>query len=241
MSYGLAAVANSRNTRLTKLDAPESAYVALILATSGLRRLGLEGRITAILSPPELYHAVGQGALGIEIRSGDERVRSAVGALGHWQTEWRCAAERGCLRVLEGGCSVPVGVETELEEVTTDSSTFPLTIEADAPVLHFSGLTDGSLGKSRPRTARLRITACVTSVDGSEQVINHRPAEVVRSWKEAEELGEACARELREMGAGEILDQIEAVRKERERRDLQQAIRESKEDAVRAAQNGHKA
>ena len=61
-----------------------------------------------------LYHAVGQAALAVEVRSADAETKRIVANLTHWETEWRCRAERACLRVLEGGCSVPVGTETVL-------------------------------------------------------------------------------------------------------------------------------
>lgn len=90
-------------------------------------RLGWQERISSDISPPTLYHAVSQGALGIEIRIGDERSRALCRAITHWQTEWRCAAERACLRVLEGGCSVPVGVFTELVEGEGQGGTLKIT------------------------------------------------------------------------------------------------------------------
>ncbi|KAI0344282.1 porphobilinogen deaminase [Trametopsis cervina] len=109
-------VRGNLNTRISKLDAPDSPYVALILAKAGLLRLGWKARISSDISPPTLYHAVSQGALAIEIRADDAEAREFCRSITHWQTEWRCAAERACLRVLEGGCSVPVGVSTELVE-----------------------------------------------------------------------------------------------------------------------------
>lgn len=104
-------------TRLRKLDDPNSSYTALILASAGLLRLNMGHRITSSVASPTLYHAVGQGAIGVEIREGDERARAIIGSLECWKTSWRTRAERMMLRVLEGGCSVPVGCETKLTEV----------------------------------------------------------------------------------------------------------------------------
>lgn len=104
-----------RNTRLAKLDAPDSPYAAIILAKAGLVRLGLGHRVTADVGAPVLRHAVSQGALAVEIRSDDARARELLATLVHRPTDWSCAAERACLRVLEGGCSVPVGVTSALE------------------------------------------------------------------------------------------------------------------------------
>lgn len=104
-------------TRLRKLDDPTSSYHALILASAGLLRLSLGHRITAPIGPPILYPSVGQGALAIEIREGDDRSQEIIGSLECWKTSWMTRAERMMLKVLEGGCSVPVGCETRLTQV----------------------------------------------------------------------------------------------------------------------------
>ncbi|KAI0296678.1 porphobilinogen deaminase, dipyromethane cofactor binding domain-containing protein [Russula brevipes] len=101
-------------TRFAKLDDPDGPYAALILAKAGLLRLGFDDRVTCDVVAPTLFHAVGQGALAVEIRADDAEARRLCSALTHWPTSWRCLAERACLRVLEGGCSVPVGVHSEL-------------------------------------------------------------------------------------------------------------------------------
>ena len=101
---------------MAKLDAPDSPYAAIILAKAGMVRLGWGDRITSDLAPPTLLHAVSQGALAIEIRADDAQARALCAAISHWPTQWACAAERACLRVLEGGCSVPVGVSSRLVE-----------------------------------------------------------------------------------------------------------------------------
>ena len=76
----------------------------------------MESRLTSDLSPPTLYHAVGQGALAVEIRSSDPEARELCKSLTHRETLWKCSAERAMLRELEGGCSVPVGVQSLLVE-----------------------------------------------------------------------------------------------------------------------------
>ena len=125
---------------MSKLDAEDGPYTALILAKAGLVRLGWGSRITADLHPPTLFHAVSQGALAIEIRSDDHEAKELCRSITHWQTEWRCAAERACLRVLEGGCSVPVGIHTELTELVGNRNGF------------------------------LKITGCVTSINATKHV-----------------------------------------------------------------------
>ena len=101
------------NTRLSKLDAGE--YDAIILAVAGLQRLGMSDRIHQVLPPEISLHAVGQGALGIECRADDTEVLSLLKAIEHVPTRDRALAERALLRTLEGGCQVPIGVNTQLD------------------------------------------------------------------------------------------------------------------------------
>ncbi|MEP6570143.1 MAG: hydroxymethylbilane synthase [Acidobacteriota bacterium] len=94
------------DTRLRKLD--EGKYDALVLACAGLRRLGMESRISAALPPAEMLPAVGQGALGIETRTGAAAAIAAVCKLDHKFTRLACTAERAFLRSLGGGCQLPI-------------------------------------------------------------------------------------------------------------------------------------
>jgi hydroxymethylbilane synthase len=102
------------NTRLAKLDAGE--YDALVLAVAGLQRLGMGDRIHQVISPEISLHAVGQGALGIECREDDPEILDLLKALEHQPTAQCCLAERAFLRELEGGCQVPIGVNTSLDD-----------------------------------------------------------------------------------------------------------------------------
>jgi len=105
------------DTRLSKLDnSTEPNYSAIILAEAGLARMELNHRSTCLLSSPTLLHAVGQGSLGIEIRSNDENTMELLKPLNHRESRLRCLAERSLMRALEGGCSVPIGVETTIEK-----------------------------------------------------------------------------------------------------------------------------
>lgn len=106
-------VRGNLNTRLQKLDAGE--YDAIILAVAGLHRLGMSDRVHQILPAEISLHAVGQGALGIECRADDTEVLSLLKALEHIPTRDRALAERSFLRELEGGCQVPIGVNTQLD------------------------------------------------------------------------------------------------------------------------------
>ncbi|ERN40685.1 porphobilinogen deaminase [Rubidibacter lacunae KORDI 51-2] len=104
------------NTRLAKLDAGE--YDALVLAAAGLQRLGMPDRIHQLLPSEISLHAVGQGALGIECREGDTEILELLKALEDEHTRDRCLAERALLRELEGGCQVPIGVNSSIEDET---------------------------------------------------------------------------------------------------------------------------
>ncbi|MGK7929839.1 MAG: hydroxymethylbilane synthase, partial [Microcystaceae cyanobacterium] len=101
------------NTRLAKLDAGE--YDAIILAAAGLTRLEMSDRIHQIIPSEISLHAVGQGALGIECRENDPTVLTVLKVLEDTETRDRCLAERAFLRELEGGCQVPIGVNTVIE------------------------------------------------------------------------------------------------------------------------------
>ncbi|MBI1939969.1 MAG: hydroxymethylbilane synthase [Acidobacteria bacterium] len=94
------------DTRLKKLDRGDCE--AVVLAAAGVRRLGLAGRITEYFSPDQLCSAVGQGALALEIRADDERMRETLAPLDHAPTHRAVLAERAMLRHLGGGCQVPI-------------------------------------------------------------------------------------------------------------------------------------
>jgi hydroxymethylbilane synthase len=100
-------------TRLEKLDSGD--YDCLILAAAGLGRLGLADRIHELIDPSISLHAVGQGALGIECREADPEMLALIKVLEHRPTALRCLAERSFLRSLEGGCQVPIGVNSSFD------------------------------------------------------------------------------------------------------------------------------
>ncbi len=166
-------------------------YSCLILAAAGLQRLGLGGRITQFLDSKEggLLHAVGQGALGVEIRAGDERVRGLLGPLRDARTGLACLAERSLLRTLEGGCSVPIGVETE-----------------------WVGGMGGGRGDEEGEEegeggGTLVMRAIVVSLDGTDYVEGERRGEI-GTEEQADEFGWSLAGDLVAKGAGRILEAI---------------------------------
>lgn len=94
-------------TRIRKLDGGH--YEAIVLAAAGVKRLGLENRISSFLPFQRFLPAVSQGAIGVQIRDGDAEVARWVGALEHPPTRVATDAERAFLRTVEGGCHAPVG------------------------------------------------------------------------------------------------------------------------------------
>ncbi len=101
------------NTRLAKLDAGD--YDAIILAASGLKRLGFGERIRAEIEPEECLPAIGQGVLGIEIRDDDAQLREWIAPLADADTTTRITAERALNETLNGGCQVPIAGYAVLE------------------------------------------------------------------------------------------------------------------------------
>jgi len=94
------------DTRLSKLDRGD--YAAIILASAGLKRLGLAGRIRAWIEPEDSLPSAGQGALGIEIRAGRPELEAWLAPLRHEATRLAVEAERAVSRALGGSCDVPL-------------------------------------------------------------------------------------------------------------------------------------
>jgi len=99
-------------TRIQKLDDGE--FDAIILAEAGLRRLGHADRISSLLVPPLMLHAVGQGALGIECREDDDFIIDLLQKISDTNVVAAVSAERSLLRDLRAGCHAPVGTTTSL-------------------------------------------------------------------------------------------------------------------------------
>lgn len=102
------------NTRLQKLYAND--YDAIILAYAGLKRLGLESTITEMIPIDICIPATAQGAIGIEIMEQRKDLRQLVQAIDHPTTRICVQAERTFLRIVEGGCKVPVGCHAYLQD-----------------------------------------------------------------------------------------------------------------------------
>jgi hydroxymethylbilane synthase len=165
-------VRGNLNTRLQKLDAGE--YDALILAVAGLERLGMGDRIHQVLPPEVSLHAVGQGALGIECRADDPEVLSLIKALEHTPTAQRCYAERAFLRELEGGCQVPIGVNTVLDGES-------LTLTGIVAALDGQKLVKGSVTGRAEQAEQIGIDlAQQLRRDGAQEILDEIFAQIQR-------------------------------------------------------------
>lgn len=128
------------DTRLKKLDAGH--YDAILLATAGLTRLGLDHRIAETLGPPRMLPAPGQGALALECRADDRATREVLEQLHDAAAAAGVAAERSMLATLEGGCSAPIAAWGRVE----------------ADVLQLDGLVASPTGKPVLRAAAEGLT-----------------------------------------------------------------------------------
>ena len=100
-------------TRLKKLN--EGEYDAIILAAAGMMRLGLEDRISEVISTDIILPAIGQGAIGIQMRTGDDDVLEKICLLNHETTRQQVEAERVVSRHLYGGCQLPIAAYAEID------------------------------------------------------------------------------------------------------------------------------
>ena len=195
-------------------DAPQ--YSGIILAAAGLLRMNDGHRISRYLSSKNMedvkgsdgtitqrkgiLHAVGQGALGVEIREGDVKIVEMLKPVNDRKIELACLTERSLLRTLEGGCSVPIGVETEwVGRPSTDQ------ISAIAGAAASAGLEGAT--PAEEHQDRLAFRAIVVSLDGTEHV-EAAEERAVHSQGDADEFGRVVAQKLREQGADRILEKI---------------------------------
>ncbi len=108
------AIRGNVDTRLAKLQRGE--IDAIVLARAGLERLGLGGRITQVLGPPEFLPAVGQGIVGLTCRASDADAGRALAGITDRESWAEALAERALLRGLRGGCNAPVGARARAAE-----------------------------------------------------------------------------------------------------------------------------
>ena len=181
-------------TRLGKLDAGE--YDAIILATSGLQRIELDERIRGELDIAACLPAVGQGALAIECREGDEEVLKLLAPLNDDKARIRLIAERALNRHLEGGCQVPIAAYAVLQTAEETS------VNND---------NNGDNGNNDSGNV-LWLRGRVGQADGSELLKADKRATLVGTQAEQEaqanQLGIDVAEMLLADGAGAILSAI---------------------------------
>mgnify|MGYP001581608208 CR=1 FL=1 len=165
------------DTRIRKLE--EGNFDAIIVASAGVRRLGLEDRITEYLLPEISLPAIGQGALGIEARINDAYTGELVSFLNHERTSLCVKAERAFLRRLEGGCQFPIAAYARIRSQE-------------------SGLNS----KLKTQNARLLLMdGLIGSVSGDRIIRGH----IEGSSGESEAMGIKLAEDLLSRGGCEIL------------------------------------
>jgi hydroxymethylbilane synthase len=121
-------------TRIRKLDDGE--FDAIVLAEAGLDRLALGNRMGLRLQPPQFFAAVGQGALGIECRTGDATLIQQLQALTCPQTLQNVTAERSLLHALQAGCHAPVGVATRRDDNQLELTGVLLSLDGSTRLEH---------------------------------------------------------------------------------------------------------
>ncbi|ODS32450.1 MAG: hydroxymethylbilane synthase (porphobilinogen deaminase) [Candidatus Scalindua rubra] len=119
------------DTRLKKLDFGE--LDAIVVARAGLLRFGLSEKASEIISYDIMLPAVGQGALCVEIRDTDHKVKEIISILNHHETMCEVKAERTLLAKLQGGCQIPIGAHAEV--------IFPVNLKLEAVVCSLDGTT----------------------------------------------------------------------------------------------------
>ncbi len=107
-------VRGNLDTRMRKAE--EGELDAVVLAAAGIQRLGWGDRIASFIPTTQMVSAVGQGAIGVEIREDDGFMRGVMEAIGHPETMECVTAERVVMRRLEGGCQVPIGAYARYED-----------------------------------------------------------------------------------------------------------------------------
>lgn len=152
-------------TRLRKLESGD--LQAIILAAAGLRRLGFVNRISQVISPEQILPAIGQGALGLEVRREDERTIELLSFLNHKPTEKAVRAERAFLVELEGGCQVPIAGFARLKDESIHM--MGMVAELDGTRLIRDEITDK---KNRPEDIGVRLARRLL-ISGADKILAH--------------------------------------------------------------------
>ncbi len=137
--FQIAGLRGNLDTRLRKLETEN--LDAIVLAAAGMKRLGLADRITQEIAPHIILPAVGQGALCIETRENDTLVNDMAAPLHHGDSASAVRAERAFLKVLQGGCQVPIAAFGTVSENGNELSLTGLVAEIDGSVIYKDHIT----------------------------------------------------------------------------------------------------
>lgn len=183
---GYVEVRGNLDTRIAKVH--DGALDAIVLAAAGIERMGWGGQVAEAFPTDVVVPAVGQGAIGLEIRADDERTAQACALVRDAATDACVAAERHVMRALDGGCQVPIGAYARFEEGM-------LALDA------FVGKLDGSLVlRSRQEAPLMR----PKSLEAVEAAV-----------REACALAQRAVEDLEARGARAVLDEVRAMGDER--------------------------
>ena len=203
-------VRGNLNTRLRKLDDPAGPYSALILAVAGVARMGWADRVTARLESDCCMHAVGQGALAVECREGDRATLGLLAQLHHRVTVLATIAERAFMKTLEGGCSVPVAVRSQVLDngVRLEGGVWSLdgtTSLKGVKVVSWEGGVEAGEDDGAGEPARKKCKSNVNFAAVFAELLPHRELTA------AERCGRFLATELQGRGADKILREAKAA------------------------------
>jgi hydroxymethylbilane synthase len=112
-SLNIVDIRGNLQTRFKKFE--EEGYDGMILAYAGVKRLGMDEKITQVIPVEIMLPAVSQGVMAVEVRAGDDDIISLLGVINNKQSECETSAERSFLKSLEGGCQVPIGVYSKID------------------------------------------------------------------------------------------------------------------------------
>jgi hydroxymethylbilane synthase len=138
------------NTRLQKMN--DGHCTAMIMAAAGLQRLGFDHLITQVLDPDLFIPAVSQGAIAMEIRDNDTSTFEILQNITHKPTLDAVLAERSFLRLLEGGCQVPIGCYTSFHNSKFTIKGFVSNLDASVMILDEM---EGNLSESQSISEKL--------------------------------------------------------------------------------------
>ncbi len=140
------------DTRIRKLET--EGLAAVVLAVAGLRRLGLDRSISLILPADQMIPAIGQGALGLEVREGDETVLGFVERLDDRRTRLAVEAERAFLHVMGGGCQVPMGAYARFADGRAQLAAFVASPKGGRMIRDTLEVSEGELTNMAARLAQ---------------------------------------------------------------------------------------